>query len=446
MTCQEIRHRFVEYYQNLGFEYLPPAPMMHESIPMSFVMSAGLVQVETSLANQKDRKGDKYVLVQNCFRHFDMDKVGTDGIHLSMFEMPGAFMFSKNGKRETIERMWTLATKVLEIDPERIWVTYLAGGEREGIHFQKDEETYQTWLDLGIPSTKLIGLGPNDNLWMQGGGIENNATDLRKCGPNTELFYDRGAELACGENCRPSCKCGRFVEFSNTLFISHQFRPDENVVFPLDDPFVETVIGTERVAMLQQEKDSVFETINYQKIIQIIDQNSNPNGTDPALVIGSKSVISDHFRALYTIVKDGAPWPGKNGRQRIVKLLIREILTRSILINFQLNDAMPEINRLIDNLFTVDISDSKNCTTNKLLGYFEHQKDRFDKTSTKATKRLQQLINQRHGNGISGRDILALEKKWGLSPLLSEQILLKNNMEFPREEYLQELTSWKENN
>ncbi|HJS18226.1 MAG TPA: alanine--tRNA ligase-related protein, partial [Anaerolineales bacterium] len=129
MNIVEIRQRFVGYYENMGYLSLPGAPMLDPSIPMSFVMSAGLVQVENSLAKSTKRVGNQYVLVQNCFRHFDLEKVGTDDIHLSLFEMPGAFVFGSDGKDGTVKRMWNLATAVLGLDKEHIWVSYLKGGE-----------------------------------------------------------------------------------------------------------------------------------------------------------------------------------------------------------------------------------------------------------------------------------------------------------------------------
>ncbi|OQX63892.1 MAG: hypothetical protein B5M51_04530, partial [Anaerolinea sp. 4484_236] len=93
MKSAEIRKRFVNFYTTEGYRALPRAPMVDASIPMSFVMSAGLVQVEQSLARAQIRDSNKFVLVQDCFRHFDLDKVGTDDTHLSIFEMPGAFKF-----------------------------------------------------------------------------------------------------------------------------------------------------------------------------------------------------------------------------------------------------------------------------------------------------------------------------------------------------------------
>ena len=103
MNSIDIRDRFVNYYQNLGFKLLPRATMLHDTIPMSFVMSAGLVQVESSLAQINQNLVNRYVLIQKCFRHFDLDRVGQDDIHLSLFEMPGAFIFDENAKEQAIE-------------------------------------------------------------------------------------------------------------------------------------------------------------------------------------------------------------------------------------------------------------------------------------------------------------------------------------------------------
>ena len=170
MNAVEIRRRFVDYYKELGFCLLPRAPMLTPSIPMSFVMSAGLVQVETSLAQADERPGDQFVLVQECFRHFDLDKVGVHDIHLSLFEMPGAFVFGPNGRAETIRRMWTLATSVLGISKGRIWASYFKGGKVADDCRPSDEITRRAWIEVGVPNHRIVGL-VDDNYWVQGGGI-----------------------------------------------------------------------------------------------------------------------------------------------------------------------------------------------------------------------------------------------------------------------------------
>jgi len=349
MNASEIRRRFVDYYEGMGFQPLPRAPMLHPSIPMSFVMSAGLVQVETSLARAEERPGDQFVLVQECFRHFDLDKVGTDGIHLSLFEMPGAFVFGPNGKADTVQRMWALATSVLGIDKSRIWVSYFNGGEVLGDYLPGDEVTRQAWIKVGMPENRIVGL-VDDNYWVQGGGIDGVETP-RKAGPNTELFYDRGPERACGPDCRPGCKCGRFVEFSNSLFICREQDSQGGSMRPMAEPFAETVIGTERVAMILQGARSVFDIDSYRPSIDAIHSFVHaPNLPEP-LVVDSERVIADYLKALYVLVADGAPPPGKNGRERIVKLLVRGIVTRQIILGIQLHEFIPTLVDCISQAF-----------------------------------------------------------------------------------------------
>jgi len=206
--------------------------MLHPSIPMSFVMSAGLVQVETSLAQAQNRRGNKFVLVQDCFRHFDLKAVGTDEVHLSLFEMPGAFIFGTDERENFIGAVWKFVTTDLSLDAERIWVSYFGGDELANQRLAADEQTYRTWRDIGVPQNRIVGLGKTHNYWIQGGGLQNQESILRKCGPHTELFYDRDPRRKCSAHCQPGCRCGRFVEFSNTLFISHEFDPQNNRLYP----------------------------------------------------------------------------------------------------------------------------------------------------------------------------------------------------------------------
>jgi alanyl-tRNA synthetase len=347
MECHAIRHRFITYYQQHDFRLLPPAPLLHPSVPMSFVMSAGLGQIETSLANVKNRDGNKFVLVQDCFRHFDREAVGNDATHLSLFEMPAAFMFGNNKKEIAINHLWQLATEILGIEVEHLWVSYFAGGKLEGQQLPKDKTTYQTWREIGVPDNRLVGLGIKDNYWVQGKGLQNIPTNPRKCGPSTELFYDRGIETNCGSACQPGCPCGRFIEFANLLFIAYTVNPQTNVIELMADPFVETVIGTERTAMILQRVDSVFDLHNYRAVLDGIENFIMNKDLPLQLIRKSKRIIVDHLRALCALVKDGAPPPGKNGRERLIKLLIRSIITQQILLGIIAKDFLSVIIQLV---------------------------------------------------------------------------------------------------
>ncbi len=441
MNSIEIRRRFVDYYEGHGFHLLSRAPMLHPSIPMSFVMSAGLVQVETSLARAEERHGDQFVLVQECFRHFDLDKVGTDGTHLSLFEMPGAFVFGPNGKAETVRRMWILATSVLGIDKSRIWVSYFKGGKMLGDYLPGDEVTRQAWVKVGMPENRIVGL-VDDNYWVQGGGIDGMETP-RKAGPNTELFYDRGVERACGPDCRPGCKCGRFVEFSNSLFICREQDSQSRSLRPMAEPFSETVIGTERVAMILQGTQSVFDTDTYRPIITAVHGFVRAPDLPEPLLTASERVIADYLKALYFLVADGAPPPGKNGRERIIKILIRGVIARQVILGIQSKEFLPT---LID-CISQTVHSSLRATPEeerRLVSYFSTESQRFSKTIERGRRQLLRFLKENDGRTLSGPQIVCLEKKWGLPRLLTAAMLREKGLVFTEAEYGEALEVWKQ--
>lgn len=440
MNSSDIRQRFVDYYAGLGFQQLPRAPMLHPSIPMSFVMSAGLVQVETSLAHAEDRSSDQFVLVQECFRHFDLDRVGTNSIHLSLFEMPGAFVFGPDGKRSTVERMWTLATAVLDIDEEHIWASYFGGGPVLEEELPGDEMVRDAWLDVGVPRERLVGLGAEDNYWVQGGGIDGMETP-RKAGPNTELFYDRGPEYACGPACRPGCRCGRFVEFSNSLFISQEIDTDNGSLHPLEEPFSETVIGTERVAMILQGVESVFRIDGYRPIMAAIRAFVDAPDLPESTIAASEQVIADYLKALYVLVGDGAPPPGKNGRERIIKLLIRGVVSRQILLGIRSDDFLTTVMGRIDQTLQQDLRAAPK-DERVLIDYFESESERFIRTIRRGRRALGSMLKENAGHTLTGQQILDLEKKKGLPHLLTAKFLKEKGLAFRESDYLSALSEW----
>jgi alanyl-tRNA synthetase len=431
MDSVEIRRLFTGYFENIGYQSLPRAPMIDPSIPMSFVMSAGLVQVENSLAKSEKMDGNRYVLVQECFRHFDLEKVGTDDIHLSLFEMPGAFIFGPDGKAGTVKRMWTLATSVLGLDKEHIWATYFNGGKVANEHLPEDTVTQKAWLETGIPDSHIMGLGTENNYWTQGRGISD-IGDSRKCGPNTELFYDRGIQKKCSVNCMPGCRCGRFVEFSNSLFINSEIKQNGESIQPLGNPFTETVIGTERIAMIHQGSQSVFEIDSIKPIITILRQyvcKTIPFET----LIAHERVIADHLRGLYFLITDGAPPPGKDGRARIIKMLIRRVATRLIVLDINPKIILPKILDCVSHMVPENMETEG--TKEKVMSFFLPEYERFSRTINRGELKLAQMLTENGRGTLSGSQIASLEKQWGMPSLLTAMALQKLGLSFQDDEY-----------
>jgi alanyl-tRNA synthetase len=413
--------------------------MLDDSIPMSFVMSAGLVQVEQSLAKARMGNSDKFMLVQDCFRHFDLDKVGTDDFHLSIFEMPGAFKFGPDGKVDTIRRMWHLATSVFGINKSQLWASYFKGDGLLGNELPEDKIVHQTWLDLGLAPCRVIGLGAKDNYWLQGKGFGGGDV-VRKSGPNTELFYDRGDDRACGPQCLPGCKCGRFIEFSNSLFISYEVNPECRKFQPLTDPFSETVIGVERVAMILQEKESVFDIDAYRPILDTICEFVDLSDIHSPGIVESERILADHLKALYLLIADDAPPPGKNGRERIIKLLIRRVITQQILLGITSSDFLLAILKCIS---TVLQSDNKNWIQSRVIEYFAIERDRFNETLDKGYQQLSKFIENSHDGVLSGAQLVFLEKRMGFPSRLTQKMLREKGLMFPEADYRSALKIWR---
>ncbi|GAB4537834.1 MAG: hypothetical protein Kow0063_25120 [Anaerolineae bacterium] len=406
-------------------------------------MSAGLAQVETSI----DQLGhflpeDDYVLVQNCFRHFDVERIGKSGLHLSLFQMPGAFSFGHIERQITIQRMWHLATRRLGIEPGRLWATYFAGGEIAGNYFEEDIDTCRAWQNVGLPKERIIALGGDHNFWKQGGGIDGQETS-RKCGPNTELFYDRGSQLSCGLDCGPGCGCGRFVEFANSLFILAEIDAETNVLSPLEVPFTETVIGTERVAMLLGGRPTVFEIETVKPLVEKLrvfypDQRSEISFN----VQESERILVDHLRAALFLVADGAPSPGKGGRRRLMRILIRRILAQMKALQIDSPECLPV---LIDLVITLDRNQHPNLGRGRdtLLAYIEAERPAFERTLSRGYHQLNRLLARNNGRALHTRELVSLVKQFGVPVSLLKVALARKGIEFPEYEYSRAIEQWR---
>ena len=444
MFVDDIHAQFIDFYQNDGFQLLPRAPMLHPSIPMSFVMSAGLVQVETSLLKTPWRTSSKYLLIQECFRHFDLDLVGKDDFHLSLFDMPGAFIFEADAKEKAIKNIWSLIIELLGIDKNRIWVSFFNGGKVGNQNLTIDNESREIWLDIGLQPNRLVGLGPKHNYWTQGGGLKNNEKAIRKCGKNTELFYDRGIEKSCNTSCRPGCRCGRFLEFSNLLFVTHELHSQSNMLSLSNKPFIETVIGSERIAMILQNSDSIFDIEKYKPLVNTTRKFKSTKNIPERVSVESERVIVDHLKALCILIADGAPPPGKGGRKRIIRQLIRRVLTRMIILEIKTEDFLPIIIQKVLSIFNKShLKDSQNHIKEKMINLFEIEDKCFHQTIERGRKKIDKLLTSYNVETLSGYHILELEKNTGLPALLTEKHLIEKGLNFAESDYLEELQTWK---
>lgn len=412
------RESFIEYYRPQGYKTIPGSSLLDLSVPMTFVMSAGLVQVETSARVHGGLADKKYALVQNCFRYFDLVNVGQSATHLSLFQMLGAFTFGPFSKRECVSQIWRLLTQVYGFQPDSLWVSYFAGGEVAGRLFAPDRESQLAWRDTGLPESQIVGLGAEHNFWKQSANVVGKE-HTPKCGPNTEVFFDRGAQLACSPACRPGCRCGRFVEFLNTLFITLHLDEAANVVKPLAEPFTETVIGAERLAMLLQDAPSVFEIDEMRPLLEYVQANVTAHTLSLADRTNHERILADHVRALVFLTADGAPPPGRGGRARLMRKLVREMLTSQKMLGLADLKFMPSLVEVALCQYA-HRQPALRQAQERVLCYIAAEQHLFEKTLRDGQRYLERLLRQRGNIDLSPQDVVDLEKFHGVPRLLVE--------------------------
>ena len=403
LTIEEVGQRFLSYYRELGYQELPSSSLLTDSLPMTFVMSAGMVQFEL-LADQA-RESDRFALIQRCFRHFDIEEAGKSEAHLSLFHMPGAFRFGKIDRRRVVEEIWRLLTDVYGFNPENMAVTYFVGGEIENTYLPEDQATAHVWEEVGMKPHQIFGMPAESNYWRQSAhmvGIVNS----RKCGPNTEVFYDRGERYSCGANCKPGCPCGRFIEFSNTLFIE-KYVDENGTLHSLDEPFTEVVIGQERVGMLLQKLSSVYEIETVAPLVQQVRCFSVSGMLSEMEIRHYEHIIADHLRSLIFLIKDGTPPPGRGGRARLIRILVRELLTAKEILGI----TDPAFLRSM--LYVAaDLYPETTSAHQRARRYIAEEEIRFQETLRKGLERLNRQIEK--GEEIGEKTALDYQKRYGI--------------------------------
>jgi len=404
---KNLRDEWINFYNSLGYVTLKSAPLIHPLFPMSFNMSAGLVQLDPLIRGKKKVELLKQCVVQKCFRYFDLEKVGDD-THLSFFEMAGAFEIGKFNDKETIENIYIFLTKTLNINPEKLYITTFKKDTIFGKTITLNSHLEEYLISL-VGKRLIIGT-QETNFWKQGGGAVF-MDNMRLCGPSIEFFYDLGKKDCTNQNCNPFCSCGRFIEISNTLlikyYIDHNQAPE---VKELINPATEVVIGVERLSQVVEEEDNIFQTNGFVSLAGKLGQS---------LVNKDARIILDHLKSLCFILSEEKIYPGKSGRNRIIRTLIRNILSSFYILNISLEEYLPVLIDNVIELYVDQYPEIKNAKKNVLGIVIEH-KEIFDKTIEKAKRKINEYLDKNHIEKITEKDKEYFKLHFGLSPKLTD--------------------------
>jgi alanyl-tRNA synthetase len=334
-TTAELREGFLSYFESKGHKRHPSGSLVPPEWDKSTLLnSAGVQPLMRFMLGHDEPPAPLLTTVQKVFRTPDIDEVGLDGHHLTFFEMLGNFSFGQYFKEGAIDFAWEFVFDHLRVDADRFWVSVFAGDPELGLG--EDEEAVRLWEAKGLAPERIVRLGRADNFWSVGGP--------GPCGPDTELFYDRGEEIGCGRpDCAPGCKCERFLEFWNLVFMEYELHAD-GAVTPLPKQNVDTGMGLDRTAAMLQGVISVYETDGYQAIMDwIADESGVAYGSSDAATKAHR-VLADHGRGMTFLIGDGVR-PGNEGRGYVLRRIIRRAIVHGHDIG--LRDFLPGLSGVV---------------------------------------------------------------------------------------------------
>ena len=312
MTGAEIRESFLSFFASKGHTTMPSSSLVPRNDPTVLLTTAGMQQMIPFFLGRETPPAIRLTSVQKCFRTTDIDAVG-DERHLTFFEMMGNFSVGDYFKREAITWAWELLTQVLGLPAELLYPT---------VH-PEDDESPPLWEEItGKNRASITRL--EDNWWGPPGASG-------PCGPDSEIYYDRGVEHGCGRaDCAPGCECERFLEIWNLVFMQF-FQDLDGTRTPLPRKNIDTGFGLERIALVIQGKESVFDTDLFRPIIDTFASLAGVTYGHDAKADASLRVIADHGRALVFLAADGV-LPSNEGRGYIFRRVLRRAVRHGKLL------------------------------------------------------------------------------------------------------------------
>lgn len=407
----ELRRMYLEFFErheHLAMKSFSLVPHNDNSL---LLINAGMAPLKPYFTGQEIPPKRRVTTCQKCIRTGDIENVGKTARHLTFFEMLGNFSFGDYFKREAIAWSWEFLTKDLGLAPERLYPSV----------YGEDDEAFEIWnQEIGIPAEKITKFyrdpetGKCDNFWEHGAG---------PCGPCSEIYYDRGERYGCGKpDCKVGCDCDRFMEVWNNVFT--QFDGDGKGGYEeLEQKNIDTGMGLERLAVVMQEVDSVFD-IDTMKAIRdkVCELSGKTYQTDAADDVSIR-LITDHIRSSTFMVSDGI-MPSNESRGYVLRRLIRRAARHGKMLGIdgvflaklsatviaESKDGYPELEEKKDFIFRV----------------LTQEEEKFHKTIDQGLAILSEMQKEMEAKGenvLSGEEAFKLYDTYGFPIDLTQEIL-----------------------
>lgn len=409
-----IRSAFLDFFEANGHHRVPSSSLIPRNDPTVLLTTAGMQQMIPYFLGQEEPPSKRLTSVQKSFRTTDIDEVG-DASHLTFFEMLGNFSVGDYFKRDAIAFAWELLTKGYNIPADRLYPT---------VH-PADDEAPRFWEEVaGFPADEITRL--EDNWWGPPGASG-------PSGPDSEIYFDRGAHLSCGRaDCAPGCEhCQRYLEIWNLVFM--QFYQDrDGKRTPLKQKNIDTGMGLERLAMVLQEKDSVFETDLFRPIIDTFARLAKTEYGANEQHDRSLRVIADHGRALVFLAADGVQ-PGNTGRGYIFRRVLRRAVRHGKLLGLEgpfLADAADTVINLMKGHYT-ELAERRD----QIVEILSAEEARFGQTLNVGLQILSKELDELQARGateVPGELAFRLYDTHGFPPELTEEVAAERGMHVDR--------------
>ena len=425
MTGNEIRKSFVDFFKSKEHKHFESASLIPDDKSLLLTV-AGMVPFKPFFLGEKEAPFPRITTYQKCIRTNDLENVGRTPRHHTFFEMLGNFSFGDYFKKEAIEWSWEYITKVLKLDPERLYVSV----------YKTDDEAYEIWnKEIGVPEDRIVRLGEEDNWWAAG--------PVGSCGPCSEIYYDTQNMGKNNEeiNCKPGDEGDRFLEIWNLVFTEWNRLEDGSLV-PLPEKNIDTGAGLERIASVVQKKDNNFETDIFMPIIKGIEKVLDIKKEEFEITV---KVIADHIRASVFLIADGV-LPSNEGRGYILRKIIRRAFGAGIVAKQKLEITKDDL--FLYKLVSYVVENMKEAYPELVekQEYIEKvlrlEQERFALTLKNGIEMLTEEIEKMDKEGtkkLSADASFKLYDTFGLPFELTELILENQGYEVSEEEFNQKL-------
>ena len=422
----ELREKYLHYFEGKGHLRLGSFPLVPKDDPSLLLINSGMAPMKKWFLGQEEPPRHRVTTCQKCIRTPDIERVGITARHGCFFEMLGNFSFQDYFKKEVIPWAWEFLTKELEIPADRLYISV----------YQDDDEAYDIWTkSVGVPEDHMVRLGKEDNFWEHGSG---------PCGPCSEIYFDRGLKYGCGKpTCGVGCDCDRFMEIWNLVF--SQYDSDGKGTYALlPKPNIDTGMGLERLAVVMQDVDNLFEVDTVAAVLHHVERISGKQyGANEKDDISIR-VITDHIRATVFMASDGI-LPSNEGRGYVMRRLLRRAARHGRMLGID----HPFLTDLVD---TVIISSEvgypelreHESYIKKVIGTEE---ERFYKTIDSGMNILNGMIqhlHETHKKILSGLDVFKLNDTFGFPLDLTKEIAAEAGLGIDEAAFHVEMTRQRE--